>query len=233
MTPMAGIGARALANSVARTFDSVRFDLRVLRLEHHADEPAVAVDEVPLVAESVRLPLQVRLDGERHREPDAVEHDVRGERPDGLVGDGRVLEAELVLRRGAQDELELPESRLLDPEVAHEINPRSGDAGQRLAGDGDIGRRAPEVSADLDVIGLAGGPIGGAPDCARAGAAGRPKSRQSTDIVATRVRMFSSRPGLDKGTNPLQERARQPAGKGLLRIAQPTRQSGAFRHPSC
>ena len=94
---------------------------------------------------------------------DPVEHDIGCQRADGIVGDRCVFEPELVLLRRPEHDPELLEPGLLDPEIAHEIDFRPDDA-ERFTADDDLGVGIPEEPADLDVIVLAGGDIGGSLD---------------------------------------------------------------------
>ena len=77
-----------------------------LASSEQAGEAPVPGDEVVLVAEAVRLPVERRL----HREADAValavEDDVARERRRLVVVERDVLEAELVLAAGLQDGLQ-------------------------------------------------------------------------------------------------------------------------------
>ncbi len=96
------------------------------------DEAPALVEEVPLVAEAIGVPLEIR----RHRHADlkdlAVEDERRRHHLLRVVFDRRVLEAELVLGRGTQHRLELTELRLLDAERLDEIDVAADDAERSL-----------------------------------------------------------------------------------------------------
>ena len=77
-----------------------------------------------------------------------------------LVLDRRVLEAELVFLRRPPHHSQLREPALLDPEVFDEVDAAAEDALDRLAADEDRGRRIPERPGDLDMVVLAGRPVG-------------------------------------------------------------------------
>ena len=128
MKPMAGIGRARLGEllDADRRRGQRRLDVRVLGLEDQAGEPAVAVDEVPLVAEAVGLPVQLGAHRDADVEALAVEHERDRHDLLGLVLDRRVLEAELVLGRGAQDQLELRERLLLDAQRVDEVDVVAG-----------------------------------------------------------------------------------------------------------
>ena len=68
MTPMAGIGAWAWTNSRREGVGQRRLDVGVFGLEDEPDKPAVAVDEVVLVDEPHRVPLELGLDRQRDGE---------------------------------------------------------------------------------------------------------------------------------------------------------------------
>ena len=86
-------------------------------------KPAVAVDEVPLVAEAVRLPLELGRDRHADVEALAVEHERH--RHDGFSAVyliGVYSKRNLCFVAGAQHHLELPERLLLDAQRVDEVD---------------------------------------------------------------------------------------------------------------
>ena len=74
---MAGMGAWAETNSrPISAFVRASFDVRVLHVEHQPEKAPVAVDEVVLISEAHRVPVELGENRQRHVEPLAVEDDV-------------------------------------------------------------------------------------------------------------------------------------------------------------
>ena len=155
---MAGMGAWAWANSVVAGFRQRRSHVRVFRFEHEAGKPAVVVEKVVLVTEAVRCPRQSGV----HGHPDviglAVERDLPREDVFLIVGDGNVLEEELLLLRRTQHDVKLGEALIGEAQILLEVDRRAGDA-QRLARDGHVRRRMPVPDRAFDMVRLAGGRI--------------------------------------------------------------------------
>ena len=130
----------------------------VLGLGDDAEEAAVAVDEVVLVAEAPRVPLELALDGCADRVDVAVEDDRPLQHGVDLVLDRDVLDAELVLARRAEHEPEVPERLLEGLEILLQVDVAAGDA-ELLAREDDLGRGIPDAEGDLDVVLLADGRV--------------------------------------------------------------------------
>src|SRR5262249_45370591 len=131
-------------------------------LEDEAAEPAIASEEVVLVAEAIRLPVERRVDRQPEGVADAVERDALLEGRARIELDGNVLKAELVRGSRTKHHLELGEALVDEPEIALRVDLCSGNARERArsrAGDEDVRARIPEARADFDVEALTGGGV--------------------------------------------------------------------------
>ena len=156
---MAGIGALASENSLMPGVVELGRDVRVLGLGDDAEEAAVAVDEVVLVAEAPGVPLELALDRQPDRVDVAVEDDRSAQDGVDLVLDRDVLDPELVLARRAQHEPEIAERLLQHIEVVAEADFAAGDP-ELLAREDDLRRRIPEAEGQFHVVLLARGRVG-------------------------------------------------------------------------
>ena len=131
----------------------------VLRFDDQAAEAAVPRDEIELVREARRLPVERRVHRQTEPVPLPVEDDVPGDGRAAVVLDRHVVQAELVRARRPQDQLEI--GQLLvgrHAEIALGVDRASRDAGERSGSatcDGHVGRRKPETDGAFDVIRLA------------------------------------------------------------------------------
>ena len=186
----------------------------------------VRIDEVPLVPETHRVPLELRQNRQRHVEALAVE-DERA--PDGrffLVPDGNELVAELVLLPGAERDPQLRERVVLEVKLLDEINLVARDP-QSFAGDEQGRRRGEQRAGNFHAIGFPGRGFRQGLILRRGGYASRSTPRH-TDIDTPLRRFIDwSRPGLSH------ERARPRAGlwerPRLKRTLQPPLQSTRTR----
>ena len=162
MPPSAGSGARALRELAQHRALQLNRHIGVLRFDDEAGEAAILGDEVELVREAVRLPVERRVGRDADAITLAVEIDVARQRRRRLEVDRDVLEPEFLAAHRAQHQLQLRQPLVGEPEIGLGVDLRAGQTRQRTgsaAGDEDLGVGEPEVGAALDVKLLAGGQV--------------------------------------------------------------------------
>src|SRR4051812_36410634 len=139
---------------------AVELDLHVgvLCLNDEPAEAAVLDDEVVLVAETIRLPVEQRVDRRVQRVADPVEDDVAVEPRAALEVDRDVLEAKVVAARRTQLHVERRKVLIGNAEVPLQIDRGPLDP-ERLAGDRHVRRRTPHAGVRLDVKQFARGGV--------------------------------------------------------------------------
>jgi hypothetical protein len=129
-------------------------DVGVFEVDEYPSEPPAAIHEVVLVAEAERLEVGLGADRESNPVQLPVEDELPLDRGRPLVLDGQVFEAELVLRRRTEDDVQLAQLLLLDPEVFHQVHVGARDT-QRLGVDDEGRVGVPPPVGHLDVVLLA------------------------------------------------------------------------------
>jgi hypothetical protein len=131
----------------------------VFHLRDEADEPAVTVEKVVLVAEQPGVPGKIGCHRQIQAIANAVEREIAVDRGDGFVTHRQIVDAELVLACRPQHQSQLFDALPLDPQVSDSIDGRSG-LPELLTRDSEVGRRIPEGARSLDVVPLTSGRVG-------------------------------------------------------------------------
>ena len=151
-------GSRGAREIVIQGVLQVDPRVRVLDVQDEPGKPAIAVDEVVLVAEPVSFPVERGVDRQVDLVADPVERDVALEDRFGRVADRDVVEEELVLPGGTQDQVDVGEPLLSEAQVGDRVDAVTGDA-ERLARHHEVRRRVPQPEPRLHMVFLAGGRV--------------------------------------------------------------------------